>query len=123
SRQGDHHEYHLDVLAKNTGDEPIKEYWVDLQFPAEALSTSTVFAAEVGARRTETHRWFRSTRERVRKDLYPGDELVVLSVDYHMTTEIHWKGTVLKEPVIATLGCPGLDAVRIEKPFRELQEF
>ncbi len=122
-RQPDYHEYQLGVFVTNTGSEPLTNYWVDLQFPRAVLNTSSIYAAEVAERRTNKYLLFRATRDHTRRDLYPGDELIVLSVDYHMNHDIFNGGTVLKELVVASFGAPGMATVRVDRPFRELQEF
>ena len=120
-RQQDYHEYQLGVFVTNTGSEPLTDYWVDLQFPRAVLNSSTIYAAEVTERRTHKYLLLRSTHSKTRCDLYPGDDLVLLTVNYHMDHDIYNDGTVLKELVCASFGAPGMASVRVEKPFRELQ--
>ena len=122
-RQPDYHEYHLGVFVKNTGTEPLTEYWVDLQFPRAVLNSSTTYAAEVPDRRTHNQMFLRHTHKQTKRELYPGDEIVLLSIDYHMDHDLYDAGDVLKEIVTASFGAPGMPAVRVEKPFRDLQEF
>jgi hypothetical protein len=118
------HQYRLQVFVLNAGTEPLTDYWVEVQFPKWVLESSRTYVAEVGGRQTASHRLFRATRQRTRRDIYPGDELLLLSIDYYMDHHIlHNKGSVLDEPVTASFGSPGMAAKRVEKPFRELQDF
>jgi hypothetical protein len=123
SRQQDYHAYQLGVFVKNTGTEPLTEYWLDLQFPRAVLDSSTTYAAEVPDRRTHNQMLLRCTHKQTRRELYPGDEIVLLTIDYHMDHDLYEGGQMLKETVTACFGAPGMPTVRVEKPFRDLQEF
>jgi len=119
---GAFHRYQLRLTVTNTGTEPLKDYWIELQFPTAALENATIFGA-VKSRVTETHTFIRATRDNVGNDLFPGDPVETMPIDYHMDNDLFRKPSVLTLPVVATFGTSGMARKRIEKPFRELQEF
>jgi hypothetical protein len=118
------HQYQIAVFVRNSGTEPLSEYWVELLFPNAVLEQSTTYAAEVRERRSDSHRLFRHTQKNLRKVIYPEDEVLALTVDYYMNDDIHLhKSGVLNEPVVATFGSPGMATTRLERPFRDFQKF
>ena len=116
------HQYRLNVAIRNTGLEPLTDYWIDLQFPKAVLIGPPVWGTE-RARETSTHTFIRSTREDLGRDIYPGDTLDSMPIDYQMNHDLFDDGSVLSLPVTATFGSPGIAPKRVTKPFRELQEF
>jgi len=118
------HQYQFQVFVKNVGTEPLSEYWLELLFPNAVLEQSTTFAAEVKDRRTSSHRFFRHNQANLRRAIYPGDEILALSIDYHIDHDIlHNQGAVLNTPVVATFGSPGMPPRKLERPFRDFQNF
>lgn len=118
------HQYELRAFVKNVGTDPLSEYRLELLFPNAVLEQSTIYAAEVKDRRTPSHRFFRNTQANLRREIYPGDEILALSVDYHMDHDILLnQGGVLNELVVATFGAPGMAPRKLERPFRDFQNF
>lgn len=56
-------------------------------------------------------------------DLYPEQPVDFFSVEYHMDDNLYHDASLLKLLVIGLFGSPGMTTDRIERPFRELQEF
>jgi hypothetical protein len=117
------HQYRLRVRVTNTGSERLDDYWIELQFPKTVLNSGTIFWGKVGAKETDTHTFVRETRADLGHDLYPGDFIDAMAIDYHMDHQMFQNGAVLQLPVIARVGAPGMEPKQVERPFRELQEF
>jgi hypothetical protein len=115
------HQYRLEVLVKNTGNQLLTDYWMELQFPKAVLASNTIYALK--QKETTTHAFFRISRETVGVDIYPGDEIPVMTLDYQMDHHLFLGGSVFKEIVVATVGTQGISPKRIAVPFRDLQEF
>ena len=115
------HQYSCYLAIANTGLEALADYWVELQFPKLVLAEGRIYGV-VRERETNTHILIRHTAAELRT-LYPGDRLETITIEYHMDQNIYDDATVLKEVVTASFGAPGMPSVRVEKPFRELQEF
>jgi hypothetical protein len=115
------HRYQLFVLVKNTGTDRLTDYWAELQFPKAALDSETIYSA-LKSRQTATHIVLRANRETVGADIYPDDEIPVMTIDYHMDGQVYRDGSLFELPVIAKLGGPTL-AKRTETRFREIQQF
>ncbi len=117
----DRHDYRLTVTLKNTGAIQLTKYWVNVTFPAAYLTTSTIFATEVAERRTPTHRFFRATQESHRREIFPGDSLLVFSLDYFVDHNLFMSG--LNETVEVEANVPGVPARKIVRVIKELQKF
>jgi len=120
---GDIHRYRLQLVVTNTGMERLTDYWIELQFPKLALAGGPTMGGFIKFRDTATHVFLRADRQVVGSDLYPGDPVDVMPIDYFMDHDLHHDGRVLALPVIAVFGAPDMSTRRVEKPFRELQEF
>jgi hypothetical protein len=116
------HQYRLCVKITNVGDERLDDYWIELQFP-KGVSNNATFWGIVPSRRTDTHIFLRQTRADMGRDLFPGDTIDAMTIDYHMDSGLFHDGSVLDLPVVANIGAPGMQSKRVEKPFRQLQEF
>ena len=116
------HLYRLELTITNTGTEALKDYWIELQFPRAVLNNGTIWGA-VKTRDTGTHTFIRATRDNFGIDLFPGDPLATMPIDYHMDTDLYRDASVLAQPVVASFGSPGMVTKRIEKEFRYLQDF
>lgn len=118
------HRYELIVWIKNTGSDPIDDYWFDLEFPRAAIVDSVTIGGEDEHRGTETHRFFRGTGRKLMQKLYPEDRIKAISgLPYRMTDDLLDNSDVLHQTVRLTLNAPGKVPKRIEKPFKELQDF
>jgi hypothetical protein len=120
---GDLHRYSLQLVVTNTGTERLTGYWIDLQFPKAVLTGDPTISGAIRYKDTPTHVFLRWVREVVGMDLYPGDPVEPITLEYHMDHNLYDDGSVLKQPVVAAFASPGMTTKRIEKPFRELQEF
>lgn len=120
---GDVHRYRLRLMVTNMGTERLTDYWVELQFPKAVLAGDPTVSGAIKFRDTPTHVYLRATRDVVGVDLYPDDPVDMMPVDYYMDYDLYFDGSILSQPVVATFGAPGMSARRIEKPFRDLQEF
>jgi hypothetical protein len=117
------HQYRLYVAVKNTGLEPLTDYWTELTFPKAAVLNPCYIVGTERDRETATHTFIRLTRAHIGSDLYPGDTIETMKIDYHMEHDRYWDGSILDLWVRATFGSPGMTTKRVEKLFRELQEF
>lgn len=120
---GNIHRYRLQLLVTNTGTERLTDYWVCLQFPKAVLAGDPAISGAVKYRETQTHVFLRADRNVLGVDLYPGDPVETIPVEYRMDYDLYDDGSVLKELVVAGFGSPGMSPKQIQKPFRELQEF
>jgi hypothetical protein len=99
------HQYLLVVLVKNTGSDPLTDYWVDVLFPPAALDN---YYGALMVERTNAHAVLRVTREIVGVDLYPEDEREVINIGYHMNNDLLRDGSILREVVVARCGSTGM---------------
>ncbi len=82
-------QYKLRIKVKNEGNKPIRDYRFETFFPNSFLNQSTMHAAEVTERRTQTHRFYRTTpTDRRNIVLYPQDELSAFSIDYFVNNQL-----------------------------------
>jgi hypothetical protein len=115
------HRYRLQLLVTNTGTERLTEFWSELQFPKLALEEDRTAYGKVTE--TTTHVIYCIDRDKLGVDLYPEHPVELLSIEYYVDRNLHQDGSVLMQPVVALFGSSGMTTQRIEKPFRELQEF
>jgi hypothetical protein len=87
------HRYRLDLVVCNIGSEPLTEYWVDLLFPKAVLDTPTVHGA-LKVRDTATHILIRANRDTVGIDIYPGDKIQPIILEYRMDGQLYHDGSV-----------------------------
>jgi hypothetical protein len=114
------HRYRLKMQITNTGTERLDNYWIELEFPKPPLGDYPRDWNEERQRATDTHRFFRATRDALGVDLYPNDPIPAMPIDYAMG-EDSLSRSALEPPVIARFCSPGMDPVVVVKPFRELQ--
>lgn len=101
------HDYRLIVLLMNRGNHTIKNYHVDVEFPAE-LITDKIEKFLVPDRCTESRSFFRITQDNIYRELFPGDTIPVMPLHYFIDKDIFaWKKTVLSEVVRATIYTEG----------------
>jgi hypothetical protein len=120
----ENHNYRLLINVKNTSEEVISDYHVDLEFPPE-LITTFVDSREVSNRRTDTHALLRVSTERNEVNtLYPGDPSTVMTLDYFVDRDIHTHHReVLNRVVSATVYVKDSPPKSVRKSISELQEF
>lgn len=82
------HDYQLQVLLKNEGTSNIVEWHVDVLFPTNLLDPSVTFALEVPDRSDDKITFFRSSQETHNGVIYPGDEKLVMTIDYYVDLNI-----------------------------------
>ncbi len=121
---GEHHDYELRVTLTNKGTKPIKEWYVDVEFPTRLLNPHTTFAAKVQDQSDDRVSLFRATRDSHRFDVYPGDTKLVISIPYYVDTAMFWNPHgVFEQKVVATAYIHGERAAVSERVARELQVF
>jgi hypothetical protein len=111
------------LVVTNTGTERLTDYWVELQFPKAVLAGDPTISGAIKFRDTLTHVFLRADRQVFGVDLYPDDPVDLMPVEYYMDHDLYFDGAVLSQPVVATFGSSGMSPRRVEKTFRELQEF
>ena len=107
----------LSIKVQNTGFEPLREYWVSLEFPKFALETGTI-SGEQKTRESPTHRFFRHTEKEIQKVIYPGDYLNFFLMDYFIRHNLPDRDTMLDQIVGAQCGSSGMSVRSIQKPLR-----
>ncbi len=118
------HEYRLVVLLTNRGVEAVAKYQVDVEFPSDLLDRPRDSVRFVPERSTRSHGFFRVTQDAHRQQLFSGDTLRVLSIEYFVDDHIYSeRSELLKETVRAKLIVPGADPLVVEKSMAELQIF
>ena len=120
---GDLHLYLLQLTVTNSGTERLTDYWLELQFPKAVLKPIPTASRAWIFKETPTHVFLRVDRSALGADLYPGDPVETIRLEYFMDHNLYNDGSVLKQPVVALFASPGMTPKRIEKLFRELQEF
>ena len=117
------HLYLLQLTVTNSGTERLTDYWLELQFPKAVLKPIPTASRAWIFKETPTHVFLRVDRSALGADLYPGDPVETIRLEYFMDHNLYNDGSVLKQPVVALFASPGMTPKRIEKLFRELQEF
>jgi hypothetical protein len=118
------HDYELVVLLTNRGTEPISSYHVDLEFPFALLERPTDNMLFVPDRSSVSQGFFRVTQDAQRRQIFPGDTLQVLSIEYYVDTSIFFeRQQLLQETVRATLYMPSAEPQVFERSMAELQVF
>jgi hypothetical protein len=124
----DRHDYDLDVVVRNLGNERLVGYHLDVEFPASVLEHPEARTTYVRDRSTRRRAFFRASGPQT-PDLFPGDAPAVLSIPYYVDNEIYWndRGTqddhAYKQTVRVTLYRAGLKPLQVELPFEALSNF
>ncbi|MDP8227634.1 MAG: hypothetical protein P9L89_08365 [Candidatus Celaenobacter polaris] len=119
-----HHDYVLEIKVQNLGNEIIRLYHIDLEFPARVVEKSKVTAFLVADRTDHQTCFFRSIRHGEDDAIYPGDTKEVMSFPYYMDNDIYsHRGRLFEQPVRATFYRKGFQPLTLEKDFGELQFF
>lgn len=125
-RSTDRHDYDFFVLVRNLGTEALDPYHVDVEFPRKVMHQPHNYPTYVARRSTEDTVFLRmvSERDRPGETIYPGDDKVVLKLEYFMTHQIYFdRGALFNHPVRATLYQNGFRPVSVERIFDDFQEF
>lgn len=120
----DLHEYRLEVALINRGTDILEQYFVEVQFPRAYLEQSTSHSHEIKERNTESHRFFRVTNDPVRRPLFPGDPVLVYSLDYFIDKNLYLRRNGRFDDVVrVTAYVPGRQPSSAERNMKELQMF
>ena len=124
SIESNRHDYELLVLLHNRGTEAITAYQIDLEFPMELLNQPKTSVRFVEERSSRTVGFFRVTQDAHKKQVFPGDTLRVMSVEYFVDGHIFFeRNDVLNRVARATLYRTGHSPLVVERPIGELQIF
>lgn len=134
TRDGQRHDYCLEVLLTNRGMEPLHPYHIDVTMPALVVSNPEAQPCYVQANSTPDTAFFRvsSSKEQL---VYPGDPpKVVVSIPYYVDDHIFWgiyKGCwnrqsfkeLCNQSVKVTLYEYGFPPITLERRFGDFQIF
>jgi len=84
-----HHKYRLRVKLVNESMRPVLNWHLDVEMPTEFLDAHTTYAQRVPERSTRVETLFRSSEASHGGAIYPGDERIALTVDYHVNDAIY----------------------------------
>lgn len=121
---GNHHDYQLEFLLKNLGEERITQFQFDLIFPRAFVSQGVSYAAEQGRNRTATHLHLRMTeRDWPGLIIYPGDTQRIFLMDYCVDLSTFHNAQVMESAFTATLRCGDQPVITMTRPIRDYQKF
>ena len=116
------HDYLLEVKVSNLGSDTIKEYHLDLEFPAPVVEKNNASNFLVNERCDTTTCFFRATYPDEEDAIYPGDTKSIMTFPYFIDNDLYMnRGGLLKQSVKGTFYRSGFKPLSIEKPFKELQ--
>ncbi len=119
-----HHDYRLEVTVANRSVQPLSDFHVDLAFPTEVLNAPEKHPFFVPERSDNRSSFFRYAASAKNPPIYPGDEVVLLALDYYMNNQIYaGHHGLFSFNVSASLYCGDQSPVVVESPFGELQCF
>lgn len=119
----DRHQYRLPVRVRNTGDEVLAGWSVEVEFPRALLEPSLSYpiARELDGRRVVV---MRRTQEEHSGPLYPGDEKELIGIDYYMDDDLYdRRGQLFSMPVTARFYVGTKLVARGTTTVGELQEY
>ena len=121
---GSHHDYQMEFLLKNLGEDRIVQFQFDLIFPRAFVSQGVSYAAEQARNRTATHLHLRMTE----KDwpgliIYPGDTQRIFLMDYCVDLSTFRNAQAMESTFTATLRCGDLPVITLTRPIRDYQNF
>lgn len=118
------HDYSLEVFLENTGARAIGDWHVDVTLPTRLLEPGTVFALRVPERSNAQTTLFRSTADKFKSPLYPGDSRLVLSVEYFIDSRLFWdQQELFDESITAVAYVDGEQGPTTSVPVRTMQNF
>ena len=121
---GAHHDYQLEVTVANRSLKPLSEFHIDLVFPTEVLNAPERHPLFIARRSNTQSSFFRYAASAKNPPIYPGDEVVLIELDYYMNNEIYFRHhTLFRFNVSASLYCGAQPPILVELPFGELQCF
>lgn len=117
------HDYELILLLTNRGTESISQYHVDLEFPLALLDQPNNNVHFIPNRSSHSIGFFRTTQN-MHGQVFPGDILQIMSVQYYVDRRIFmYQQELLREMVRAKLYIGGAEPQVFEKSMVELQVF
>jgi len=125
-RDAERHDYELVIVIKNLGSDPLGQYHIDVEMPARVVHKAEDQLLYVRDRSTRERSFFRliSEKHRPREAIYPGDEKLVMSINYYMDTKMFYsRGNLFDQLVTATLYQRGYRPVTVQRSFQDLQQF
>jgi hypothetical protein len=121
---GEHHDYRLELKVANRSLKPLSEFHIDLTFPTEVLTAAEQHPLFVPGRSDRQSSFFRYVASAKNSPIYPGDEVVLIALDYHMNNQIYARHhTLFHFNVSASLYCGAQSPVLVELSFGEIQCF
>jgi hypothetical protein len=118
------HDYLLEIKLRNLGNEPLIDYHIDVEFPAQVIERPKENRLYVQGRSNRNVCFFRATQQNNIVHIYPGDTAIVMSIPYYIDNEIYInRGNLFDQLVRATLYRSGFRPLTVEKLFGELQFF
>lgn len=127
------HDYVLEVKLTNLGNGPLGEYFIELTMPAAVVIKAEAQRPYIANRSDRATAFFRITSGDIKRELYPGDSEVVMTIPYYIDNQIYWgqhgmtayaKGKDLfGQPVTLALYRSGFQPVKVERPFKDFQNF
>jgi hypothetical protein len=122
--ESERHDYVLEIKVQNLGNEIIKSYHVDLEFPARVIEKSKATAFLVEDRSNRISCFFRSIHHGTDDVIFPRDVKEVMSFPYYMDDNLYsYRFELFKQLAKATFYRDGFQPLTIEKPFSDLQFF
>jgi hypothetical protein len=116
------HDYQLVVLLTNTGDEPIANYQVDLEFPNGLVEKPEGIPFFVPDRTTDSYLFFRIAVQD--QAIYQGDSRTIFELPYFVDQDIFAKRKdLLGATVRATIYVQGFSLRVVQISMAELQVF
>ncbi len=126
----DRHDYDLRVTLANRGVEPLGAYHVNLTMPAIVVENPNAQPSYIPEKSTRDDAFFRVSHREIKREIYPGDSRIVLSVPYYVDRNIYWgryepggPRDLFSRLVKVTLYHYGFRPLTVESPFRDFQIF
>lgn len=118
------HDYRLEISISNLGNEPIVTYHVDIEIPAQIAEQPRTSVLFVPDRSSKDVAFFRASNRNHRGPIYPGDTMLVATVEYFVDSDIFSnRGELFQRLIRATLFLPGFRPVTVERSVEDSQVF
>jgi hypothetical protein len=121
---GARHLYDLKVVLRNTGSQPIRTYNAAVAFPAMFIRPEVTIVGERLDAKTQTHRVFRSSKDRG-EPILPGDEERLFPIPYQVNDKLYEQGRAgaFDQLVTVRVFVGDQPVVEASTPFGKLQQF
>lgn len=120
----DLHKYKIETIVHNVGNKPLKDYHLDFTFPTAVIEQPDNHSLFVPNRSDDLSSLFRYIARDQKDIIYPGDKVVLITLEYHMTTTLYWiHDKLFMSPIKASLYCENEQEFLIEDTFAEFQCF